>query len=214
MAKKSSATRRILFIIGGLIVLLVILGVVGSAAGWFGGERAYAVETATAVVRPVTQTVTASGRVQPETEVKISPDVSGEIILGAPRPGQPTIAQAMIMKPRILLLDEPLAALDRKLREEVQVELRELQRNLGITTVLVTHDQEEALDLADRVVILDEGKIVQQGTPEQVTRNPNSSFVVQFLGDTLDTGVCHMALFRDPDGNDLMLHHRYAPPRE
>lgn len=80
MAKKSSATRRILFIIGGLIVLLVILGVVGSAAGWFGGERAYAVETATAVVRPVTQTVTASGRVQPETEVKISPDVSGEII--------------------------------------------------------------------------------------------------------------------------------------
>ena len=80
MAKKSSATRRILFIIGGLIVLLVILGVMGSAAGWFGGERAYAVETATAVERPVTQTVTASGRVQPETEVKISPDDSGEII--------------------------------------------------------------------------------------------------------------------------------------
>ena len=80
MAKKSSATRRILFIIGGLIVLLVILGVVGSAAGWCGGERAYAAVPGTAGVRPVTQTVTASGRVQPETEVKISPDVSGEII--------------------------------------------------------------------------------------------------------------------------------------
>src|SRR5690625_4044007 len=80
MAKKSSATRRILFIIGGLIVLLVILGVVGSAAGWFGGERAYAVEPATAVVRPVTQTVLASQRVQRETAVQISPDASGEII--------------------------------------------------------------------------------------------------------------------------------------
>jgi ABC-type Fe3+/spermidine/putrescine transport system ATPase subunit len=81
-----------------------------------------------------------------------------------------------------MLLDEPLGALDRKLREEVQVELRQLQRSLGITTVLVTHDQEEALSLSDRILVLDEGRVQQIGTPEEVYLRPCNRFVADFLG--------------------------------
>ncbi|MDX3928479.1 MAG: ABC transporter ATP-binding protein [Shinella sp.] len=92
------------------------------------------------------------------------------------------LARAFVFKPDILLLDEPLGALDRKLREEVQVELRDLQRRLGITTVLVTHDQEEALSLSDRVMVLDQGQIRQVGTPEEVYTNPADRFVANFLG--------------------------------
>ncbi len=94
------------------------------------------------------------------------------------------LARALAVDPKVLLLDEPFGALDANVRRDLRRWLRDIHQELGITTLFVTHDQEEALDLADRVVILDEGKIVQQGTPEQVTRNPNSSFVVQFLGDT------------------------------
>lgn len=92
------------------------------------------------------------------------------------------LARAFVFQPDILLLDEPLAALDRKLREEVQVELRELQRNLNITTVLVTHDQEEALSLSDRIMVLDEGQIQQIGSPEEVYLRPANRFVADFLG--------------------------------
>ncbi len=89
----------------------------------------------------------------------------------------------------MLLLDEPFGALDANVRRDLRRWLREIHDELGITTLFVTHDQEEALDLADRVVILNEGKIVQQGTPEEVCRNPNSAFVMNFLGDANRIGA-------------------------
>ncbi len=92
------------------------------------------------------------------------------------------LARAIVFRPDILLLDEPLAALDRKLREAVRVELRRLQRRLGITTILVTHDQEEALSLSDRVVVLDGGRVRQSGRPEEAYLRPRSRFVAEFLG--------------------------------
>jgi sulfate transport system ATP-binding protein len=94
------------------------------------------------------------------------------------------LARALAVDPKVLLLDEPFGALDANVRRDLRRWLRELHAELGITTLFVTHDQEEALDLADRVVILDKGKIVQQGSPSEVTRNPNSAFVMRFLGDT------------------------------
>lgn len=92
------------------------------------------------------------------------------------------LARAFVFEPSILLLDEPLAALDRKLRQEVQIEIKELQRSLGITTITVTHDQEEALTMSDRMLILNEGSIEQLGTPEELYSRPKSRFVADFLG--------------------------------
>ncbi|MCB5203672.1 sulfate/molybdate ABC transporter ATP-binding protein [Neorhizobium sp. T786] len=93
------------------------------------------------------------------------------------------LARALAVDPKVLLLDEPFGALDANVRRDLRRWLREIHDELGITTLFVTHDQEEALDLADRVVILNEGQIVQQGTPEQVCRDPKSAFVTRFLGD-------------------------------
>ncbi len=92
------------------------------------------------------------------------------------------IARALAIQPSVLLLDEPLSNLDAKLRKNMQTELRNIQRNVGITTILVTHDQEEALSLSDRVGILGEGKIQQIGTPLEVYRQPNNRFVAEFIG--------------------------------
>jgi spermidine/putrescine ABC transporter ATP-binding subunit len=92
------------------------------------------------------------------------------------------LARALVFRPDILLLDEPLGALDRKLREDVQIELRQLQRSLGITTILVTHDQQEALSLSDRIVVLADGRLQQVGTPEEVYLKPKTTFVADFLG--------------------------------
>ena len=94
------------------------------------------------------------------------------------------LARALAVDPKVLLLDEPFGALDANVRRDLRRWLREIHQELGITTLFVTHDQEEALDLADRVVILDKGQIVQQGTPQDVCRNPTSAFVMNFLGDT------------------------------
>ncbi len=94
------------------------------------------------------------------------------------------LARALAVDPKVLLLDEPFGALDANVRRDLRRWLRELHDELDITTLFVTHDQEEALDLADRVVILDQGQIVQEGTPREVCRRPNSSFVTRFLGDT------------------------------
>ncbi|THV22483.1 sulfate/molybdate ABC transporter ATP-binding protein [Peteryoungia ipomoeae] len=94
------------------------------------------------------------------------------------------LARALAVDPRVLLLDEPFGALDANVRRDLRRWLRSIHDELGITTLFVTHDQEEALDLADRVVILDKGKIVQQGTPEEVCRSPANAFVMRFLGDT------------------------------
>src|SRR5690606_11477464 len=93
------------------------------------------------------------------------------------------LARARAVDPKVLLLDEPFGALDANVRRDRRRWLREIHDELGITTIFVTHDQEEALDLADRVVILDQGKISQLGTPRAVCRNPNSAFVTRFLGD-------------------------------
>jgi spermidine/putrescine ABC transporter ATP-binding subunit len=92
------------------------------------------------------------------------------------------LARAFVFEPEILLLDEPLAALDRKLRQDLQVELRQLQRSLGITTVLVTHDQEEALSLSDRLIVLGGGTVQQTGSPQETYLRPNNRFVADFLG--------------------------------
>ncbi len=94
------------------------------------------------------------------------------------------LARALINRPKILLLDEPLGALDLKLREEMQEELKELQRSLGITFVFVTHDQGEALSMADRVAVFDQGKVAQVGTPREVYRQPQSVFVADFVGSS------------------------------
>jgi spermidine/putrescine ABC transporter ATP-binding subunit len=92
------------------------------------------------------------------------------------------IARAIVMKPAVLLLDEPLGALDKNLREEMQVELRALQRQLGITTVFVTHDQEEALTMSDRIAVMRDGIIEQLGAPRDVYERPATEFVATFLG--------------------------------
>ncbi|WP_137134496.1 sulfate/molybdate ABC transporter ATP-binding protein [Rhizobium sp. FKY42] len=93
------------------------------------------------------------------------------------------LARALSVDPKVLLLDEPFGALDANVRHDLRRWLREIHDELGITTIFVTHDQEEALDLADRVVILKDGKIVQQGTPQEVCRDPKNAFVLKFLGD-------------------------------
>jgi putative spermidine/putrescine transport system ATP-binding protein len=92
------------------------------------------------------------------------------------------LARALVFEPDILLLDEPMGALDKKLREEVQLELRQLQRELGVTTVLVTHDQEEALSLSTRLVVLDHGRVQQVDTPIAAYRRPRNRFVAGFIG--------------------------------
>lgn len=94
------------------------------------------------------------------------------------------LARALAPRPAVLLLDEPLAALDKKLREQVQLELKQLQATLGITTIFVTHDQAEALTLSDRVAVMNDGRIVQLGTPEDLYDRPSSRFVADFLGET------------------------------
>ena len=92
------------------------------------------------------------------------------------------LARALINKPKILLLDEPLAALDKKLRKEMQIELQNLQKNLNITFVLVTHDQEEALSMSDRICVMNEGNIIQVGSPNDLYDLPINKFVANFIG--------------------------------
>ena len=109
---------------------------------------------------------------------------------GGRRPGQLSggqrqrvaLARALVNRPRVLLLDEPLGALDLKLREEMQVELKAIQREVGITFVFVTHDQEEALSLSDRVAVFSKGRIEQVGSPREVYERPASAFVAGFVG--------------------------------
>lgn len=92
------------------------------------------------------------------------------------------LARALIREPKVLLLDEPLSNLDAKLRERMRTEIRELQRRLGITTVYVTHDQAEALSMSDRIAVLCEGRIVQEGSPREIYHAPATTFVADFIG--------------------------------
>jgi len=93
------------------------------------------------------------------------------------------IARAVINKPKVLLLDESLSALDYKLRKAMQIELKQLQRRLGITFIFVTHDQEEALSMSDRIVVMHEGRIEQSGTPREIYESPRTLFVAGFIGE-------------------------------
>ena len=93
------------------------------------------------------------------------------------------LARSIAKRPKVLLLDEPLGALDKKLREETQFELMDLQQDLGLTFVVVTHDQEEAMTMADRIAVMDVGRIIQIGTPAEIYEAPKSEFVASFIGD-------------------------------
>jgi spermidine/putrescine transport system ATP-binding protein len=121
------------------------------------------------------------------------------------------LARAIIAKPRLLLLDEPLSALDRNLRQQMQIELKSLQHRLGIAFIFVTHDQEEALTMSDRIVVMRAGAIEQIGTPRDIYRHPRNRFVAEFIGETnlfpvtvdrIDGGT---ALTRTAEGVELVL---------
>lgn len=115
------------------------------------------------------------------------------------------LARALVLRPKVLLLDEPLGALDKQLREEMQVELKRIQREAGITFVFVTHDQEEAMRMSDRIAVFNQGKIEQIGTPREVYENPSSAFVASFLGvSNLISGTSAKELF----GSDQLVNVR------
>jgi spermidine/putrescine transport system ATP-binding protein len=120
------------------------------------------------------------------------------------------IARAIVNKPSILLLDESLSALDFKLRKMMQIELKQMQRKLGITFVFVTHDQEEALSMSDRIVVMNHGIIEQIATPKEVYENPKNIFVANFIGQTnlLDASLidADKALF-EVEGKQMILEH-------
>jgi len=124
------------------------------------------------------------------------------------------LARALVIEPDILLLDEPLSNLDAKLRQEVRVEIRELQRKLGLTTVMVTHDQEEALTMADRLVVMSDGEVQQVGSQRDLYENPANAFVAGFVGRTnlLRGRVESAGLFRSASG--LRIRCRDEAPSE
>lgn len=121
------------------------------------------------------------------------------------------LARAIIAKPRLLLLDEPLSALDRNLRQQMQIELKTLQDKLGIAFIFVTHDQEEALTMSDRIVVMRAGAIEQIGPPRDIYRHPRNRFVAEFIGETnlflvtVDRIDGDTALTRTADGVELVL---------
>ena len=118
------------------------------------------------------------------------------------------LARALVIQPDILLLDEPLGALDRKLRDQMQVELKQLQKKLGITTIIVTHDQEEALSLADRVAVMFDGQIEEIGKPVNLYETPSSLKVMEFLGSS---NILSMVVNRhNASGATLSGYHHYS----
>jgi putative spermidine/putrescine transport system ATP-binding protein len=122
------------------------------------------------------------------------------------------LARALVFEPRIILMDEPLSALDKQLRELMQLELRRLHEKLGTTTIYVTHDQREALTMSDRIAVIDKGKLAQLDTPRRIYSKPNSRFVAEFIGEstflnvTMTGGVCRY--------RDVAIKVDGAPPRD
>ncbi|MGE5509848.1 MAG: ABC transporter ATP-binding protein [Bacteroidota bacterium] len=112
------------------------------------------------------------------------------------------LARALVIRPRILLLDEPLSNLDAKLREEMQIELRQIQRNVGTTTILVTHDQAEAMALSDRIAVMSQGRIEQVAAPHEAYERPATPFVASFLGKT---NVLEASVENGADGSAAIL---------
>ena len=131
-------------------------------------------------------------RAEREAEVATALDKVGLADYGSRRPSQLSggqrqrvaLARAIVARPRLLLLDEPLSALDRNLRQQMQFELKDLQHRLGIAFVFVTHDQEEALTMSDRIVVLRAGKVEQAAPPREIYRHPKTRFVAEFIGET------------------------------
>ena len=119
------------------------------------------------------------------------------------------IARAIVFQPRVLLMDEPMSALDRKIRQSLQVEFKRLQRQIGVTMIYVTHDQEEALMMSDRLAVINHGRIEQVGTPEELYETPQSLFVAEFIGDSqtivgeLMTAESSRATARIEDGSTV-----------
>jgi len=119
------------------------------------------------------------------------------------------LARSLAKRPKVLLLDEPLGALDKKLREETQFELMDLQHELGLTFVIVTHDQEEAMTMADRIAVMDKGKVLQVARPAEIYEAPSSRFVAEFIGSinmfesTLAEKSAGMAKLRDKSGTEF-----------
>jgi len=128
------------------------------------------------------------GRVRRALEmVRLKPDVFSSRMPGQLSGGQRqrvALARAIVAQPRLLLLDEPLSALDRNLRQQMQIELKELQHGLGIAFVFVTHDQEEALTMSDRIAVMDNARVAQLGTPAEIYENPRTAFVAKFIGES------------------------------
>ncbi len=128
------------------------------------------------------------------------------------------LARALVIEPSVLLLDEPFGALDKKLRENMQIEMRQLQRRLGITTLMVTHDQDEALTLSDRIAVMRAGVIEQFGTPTEIYERPLSRFVASFIGTSnFFTGRVtgrHNGGFTVESGDGVRLALNGVPPAE
>ena len=126
------------------------------------------------------------------------------------------IARAIVFQPSVVLMDEPLGALDKNLRYQMQVEIKEIQHRLGMTVVYVTHDQEEAMNMSDRIAIMNSGRIEQVGRPAEIYENPANEFVARFLGEanlidgTIDSLGDSIAVLRTPGGN--LLRGRAEPP--
>jgi mannopine transport system ATP-binding protein len=124
------------------------------------------------------------------------------------------VARALVFEPPVMLMDEPLGALDKNLREQMQIEIKRIQRRVGVTVIYVTHDQEEALTMSDRIAILDEGRLAQVGTPIELYDQPGSPFVASFIGkmNFLD------GEYLGTDGGDMMVRlpsdARFAVPKE
>jgi spermidine/putrescine ABC transporter ATP-binding subunit len=125
------------------------------------------------------------------------------------------IARAIVYQPSIVLMDEPLGALDKNLRFQMQVEIKEIQRRLGMTVVYVTHDQEEAMNMSDRIAIMDNGRIEQVGRPAEIYDNPASNFIARFLGEanlvagTVESVIAGVATLRTSGG--LLMRARAQP---
>lgn len=129
------------------------------------------------------------------------------------------LARSLVKQPKVLLLDEPLAALDKKLREKTQFELVNIQEKLGVTFVMVTHDQEEAMTMSTRIGIMEEGKVRQVGTPNEIYEFPNSVFVADFIGSinifegfVIEDEPDHVLVKSEQAGCDLYVSHSSAAP--
>ena len=183
--------------------------------------QSYALFGHMTVARNVGYALEVAGTSRTEREARVAEVLEkvGLAGMGARRPGQLSggqrqrvaLARAIIAKPRLLLLDEPLSALDRNLRQQMQLELKTLQSTLGIAFIFVTHDQEEALTMSDRIVVMRAGRIEQIGTPRDIYRRPKNRFVAEFIGETnllpvtIDRIEGGEALARTAEGVELRL---------